>query len=171
MAGGPTSIRLDRTVEREIRRIAEQRNISKAQWLRSAITTALEAERLAAKQSPTIVRIAGQVDALREEQCRLNKLSNQIQLVLAELVQTTAVERAADRVAAEQIFRMAIRAAFLAVRQISDDVGDDDRRDRLIDELCEQADGQFERGLTLLEGRMREARDACRATLARGIAP
>lgn len=85
-----------------------------------------------------------------------------------DVSKTLAVERAADRAVAQQVYRMALRAAYLGIKGYTDDVSEELHHEVGM-KLCEQADQVYhDVGLPRLEDEMKKAREELRCSIERG---
>ncbi len=159
-----TGTRLGEDMEQRLAASVERRGVKRSDWLREVIANALAAENQAADNALTILDMTKRFSALERDIRAIKESLHE----LGRLSNSLAVERAADRAVAQQIYRMTFRAAYLVVKQFTDEVSEE-QRDDLGMGLCAEADDLcHEIGLTRLEREMREAREELRQSLERG---
>lgn len=158
MAMSIASTRLDEDTERRVDAMAEQRGMTRSDWLRHAVVNAIEAETHAADQASSFVDISKRLKVLEKDLSDSRRIADRVLVSLVDLSNTLAVERAADRAVARQIYRMALRAAWLGIKSFTDNASEEERYD-LGGSLCDRADEVYDGvGLTRLDDEMREAR-------------
>ncbi len=168
MATVIASTRLDGETERRVDATAERRGMTRSDWLRQVVEAAIEAEAHAADQVQTFVGMDKRLTSLEGDLLETRKTADENLLVVNELSDTLAIERAADRAVAQQTYRMAFRAAYLTVKQITDEVREE-QRDGLGAELCAESDDLCnDIGQARLDQVMRDAREELRQSIERG---
>lgn len=158
MAMSIASTRLDEDTERRVDAMAERRGMTRSDWLRHVVMNAIAAETQAVDQALTFVDISKRLKVLEKDLSDSRRIGDRVLGSLTDLSNTLAVERAADRAVARQIYRMALRAAWLGIKSFRDNASEEERHG-LGGSLCDQADEVYEGiGLTRLDDEMREAR-------------
>ena len=159
-----TSARLDEFTEKRVTEIVKQRGMTRSDWLREAVDVAINAERDGAKLTDISKRLDAMETGIKEALKTANESLNANQ----NLSNRIDVERAADRAVNQQIYRMAFRAAYLLVKQISDEAPEGQRGDLGL-ALCDEADDLcYDDGYARLEQVMRDAREDLRQSIERG---
>ena len=168
MATSIASTRLDEETERRVDATAEQRGMTRSDWLRQAIETAIEVENKAADQAPTFVSMDKRMANLEADMRETLKNANKNLKAIEDLSNLLAVERAADRAVAQQVYRMALRSSLLCTKIIVNSLSEEDR-DGMGKVLSSQADEIYNsEGLARLDQVMRDAREDLRQSIERG---
>ncbi|MGI9486111.1 MAG: hypothetical protein ACR2RF_09595 [Geminicoccaceae bacterium] len=162
-----TATRLDEFTERRVAASVKRKGISRSDWLRQAALDALEAEAQTPDQTATLSKAAKRLESLERSMCEIQRAFDENSNAIKELTRALAIERAADRAVAQQIYRMALRGSLLCVKIIADGVPEDERAG-LGAQLSRQADDVYEEaGLARLDQVMRDAREEVRQSIER----
>lgn len=163
-----TGTRLDEETERRLAASVERRGVSRSEWLREVISNALAAEGQAADHALAIKDMTTRFLVFEEDLRQTRSSVDESLRIVEELSKATAMERAADRAVAQQVYRMAFRSAYLVLKQFTDEVSEE-QRDDLGADLCAECDHLYsDIGLARLDQVMRDAREELREGIERG---
>ena len=162
-----TSARLDELTERRVAESVRRRGITRSDWLREAVEAAIKAETDGKGEAAIVASLGERMAALEGDLSQARKIADDNLLLVKELSKAVAIERAADRAVAQQVYRMAFRAAYLVVKQFTDEVPEE-QRDDLGADLCAESDELYsDLGLARLDQVMRDAREELRQSIER----
>ena len=168
MSHSPSSIRLAPETENRIRTLAQKSGCSQSEWKRRAITAALDQVDTTDEEAEQLADMANRLANIEKGVNQLRASGSQILKAADDFSRQLAVERAADRAVTQQVYRVALRAAYVSVKDLVSTVPAEDR-DECFTQLCDEADAIYQDdGLARLEQVMRDAREELRQSIERG---
>lgn len=160
-----TSARLDEHTDRRVTEIVRRRGITRSDWLREAVEAAIKAETDGDGQAAIVANIAARMTSIEDDLRQTFRIAEKNLQIIKELSNATAIERAADRAVAQQVYRMALRAAFVSIKAQASQISEEDQVG-FFNALCAEADSVYEDdGLLRLEQEMTSARDEVRQSI------